>query len=815
MANNWAPQSPGALGSAWYPIQGGAQPVAEGQDVFWQRFVSTNAKTITGIRPSIEFDPTVTDPLFTLMEVIPEGSERPTVTSVEYPPSADETIGSWVDPLGGTTNLWSQIDNPVAFPINLGSGYIINIGGLSAYRCSVDSGAFPLTARVCRLVVRAMITLDPNRTALIPRKFTFSLYHQPSGAVFQPAAAEFVSNGLAPNPVEVNMGEINPVTMLPWSPLDVRSFDAGDWHVRVTSSASASCGAVVAAMSLQVYYVTTENRAAVGPWQRPSPGSLARTISTDALVSLSAGAWVANWAKPASGAFLLNWRRAIGRLVNPSLNVAGDIKWLHAYQDLGPAGNPAGISYPPVPGMTADQIAHDANGIPVAGFTGSSRRAARFVLRTSVPGDDDDSQPYFVRFDTSVLRAIHSTLSVDQLITAPSTLNYIGVKTVVVPPTSHDSTLSIGVFNAATNAQLGQSYTITADEVRALPQISGTLYRYVEGFLPAAAALTASTQYALRLYSTDGSSADPWIVACPDTDGNGSASFGGTTDRLRLGYLGTSFTGQDVMAQLLVQPSAPTFPRSEVTKQPYSGGGGMCSAEAVDQVTTYWVATTLGGAFARYEVERITTEPGADWQPIGQVTSAESYTHWTDTEPARGRRARYRVRVVSTTTAVSPWAYGDWVQPDAYGAEIIFTSNQDPDLLVAVDWEPSKATAFRDFDGDTEVAIIGKPNVVVFKEAEAKGKRTQIRLIVHAENAPCDDYGDRLPDDQVWDTLLNVARASLPYVCVLDHRGNRTQASIELSNGESVYDASDRLAFYWCDCTITPVGDGAPSVAVR
>lgn len=808
MANNWDPDEPGAIGNAWYPTIGSSQPVAEGQPSFWQRIVSTNAKTITSLRPAIESDPSVTDPLFTLLEVVPEGDERPSVSSVEYTPNADEAIGSWLTNAGGSVNLWARIDDPVVFPPT-GSDYIINISGLSAYRASMASSGFPLTARVCRLVTRAIIGLDPNRTSTIPRKFTFSLFHQPSGVTYQPAGAEFVSNGLAPNPVEVNMGEINPVTLLPWSPADVRSFDAGDWHVRVTSAASAACGAIVVAMSLQVFYVDPENRVAVGTWQRP-PGALPRVVETDDLVHLSAGAWVADWSKPASGAFLFNWRRAIGRLVNPAATVASDIAWLHAYQDLGDLGNPAGISFPPVPGMTADQIAFDGNGLPVADFAGDSRRAARLVLRTSVPGDDDDSQPYFVRFDGTVLRTVSTSQSIGQLITPGSSQSYLGVKLVAIPPGSADGELRVGVFNATTGAQLGGTFTITADEVRALPEIAGTGFRYVEGFLPAAAALVSGTQYDVRL-STDIGPTDPWIVSLPDTDGNGSSSYGGTTDSARLnGTGGTLLAGQDVMVQLLIQPAAPTNLRTEVQKVPLSGGGALCTPEATDQVTVFWTATTLAGSFARYEIERLTQDVGAAWQPIAVISSSEALAHWTDLTPPRNRDVKYRVRVVADTTAVSEWTTGAWVRPASYGAEMIFTSNHEPGMQVVVDYEPTKATDFPDYDTDVEVPIYGSPNVVAFHEPEDRGIITKVRLIVAAEVGPCDDLGVPIPDDKVWNPLRAITRAPLPYVVVLDARGNATQATVTLSSGETVYD-DGRLAFYWCEATIRPVGSGAPT----
>lgn len=806
---NYNPNAPGILGNEWFPTVGSTAPVAEGQPVHVQRIANTATGTIGALRMAIESDPSVTDPLFTLVDIVAPGSEKPSVLTVEYAPNADETIGSWVNSALTGVNLFSYIDDAVVWPPP-GTDFIVNPGGLSAYRCSVASGAFSLTARVCRLVVRAIIGL----TALpgTQRTFTFSLYHEPTATVYQPSNASFKSNGLAPNPVEVNMGEINPVTLLPWSPADVRSFDAGDWHLRVTADGTGGTGdPLVHAMSLQVYYVATENRSAVATWQRPA-GALARVVQTDALVSLSAGAWVANWSKPSTGAHLYMWRRAIGRLFNPSSVVASDIAWLTAYQDLGPLGNPAGISYPPVSGMTSDQLAFDANGLPTELFDGSSRRAARIILRTTAPADHVDSQVYHVRFDGTVLRSLSSTQSVGQLFTPGSSLSYLGVKAVVIPPTSGNPTLTIRIINAATGVQVGGTYTITAEAVRALPTVPGTLFRYVEGFLSTAAALTSGTQYEAQLQSS--TSSDPWTVSLPDTDGNGTQSFGGTTGAARLnGPGGTTLTGQDAMVAVLVQPSALTNFRAVVRENPFESGASLCSANTIEQVTISWTASTLAGAWLRYEIERLGDLPDDVWEPVHQVTSSEAETSWTDREARRGRRVKYRGRVIATSTAFSDWAVSDWVEPLPTDAALIFTTNQDPQLEVAVDWEPHKEGDFPDHDADVEVPIYGRNGVVTFREPEDRGMRWSARLIVQAIYAPCDDYGRPFPDDRVWEPLRRITRASLPYVCVLDHRGNRTYASVRLSNASVVYDQDDEIRLYQCDAVITPASPGTPAVS--
>ena len=108
----------------------------------------------------------------------------------------------------------------------------------------------------------------------------------------------------------------------------------------------------------------------------------------------------------------------------------------------------------------------------------------------------------------------------------------LGVRFCVIPPASADATLTVTVRTTA-GAQVGTGqFQITADEVRALPRIGDSDLRYVEGFFTSAVALSAATQYDIRMET---STTDDWFVLTPYAQsGDGGPSFSGTTDSLRV-----------------------------------------------------------------------------------------------------------------------------------------------------------------------------------------------------------------------------------------------------------------------------------------
>lgn len=810
MANNWGPHAPGALGLEWWPTFGGTQPIAQNTAGFVQQLRSTVAETIGALRLAVASDPANASPFFMLVDVIEAGDEFPVApgahSTVSYAPNLDEDIGNWLTNAAGAVNLWARIDDPVTYPPT-GTDYIRHRNATaSAYRCSVGSAAFPLAARVLRLSVESVISLDTAGSDFTPRLVGFTLYHDPSSTTYQIPGNTYTATAFTPNKVlSISCGEVNPLTERPWSAADVREFDNGDWQLRVnTSGGSATGGAAVHSLSLKVEYIPTDNRAAVGIYNRPA-GALPLVIETDEVVQPDgAGDWAVNWTKPVTGDFLFipRWGRA--SMVELGATPGNDLGWYTGYQDLGPGGNPAGVSFPVVPGMVGDVITPTSVGLMSEAFDGSSRRAARLVLRTTAPADSNDSQPYLNRFDSTLFRTVHSAQTIGQRITPNSSQSYLGVRFVVQPPTTGDTVLTARVHRVSDDAAMSGPFTITASEARALPDIGGGL-RYVEGFFDSAGALVSGTQYEARL-STNAVSPSGWVVILPFASGasgptyaGGSGTGSGDSARLN-GLAGSSLTDQDAMITLLIQPTAPAAAEALVMKRTLAGGGMLCTPEAVDHIVVEWTATTLASAFDRYEVERLDDDGTGEWRSVAVVTSAETENRFADWETPRGLAVKYRVRVVANTAAFSAWTETQWAKAEAYGAELIFTSNARPDLTVVVDYEPEVATEFPDHDDDEVVPVYGADFALTFINPRDRGIINTYRLIIHAAGRPCDDYGRPLPDNDVWDPIRAITRAvDIPYVVVLDATGNRELCHVTLGRGQRVTDDDGALKFFWCN----------------
>lgn len=794
------PNYPGVIGPEWMPSVPRSFPIARGAPSPAARVRSLGAENINDLRVAVSSNPAVTDRAFVLFDIFAEGNEAPQALSVvEYPPILDETIGNWTTNASGTVNLFARIDDAVVYP-PVGTDYIRQIvGGASAYRCSVDSSGFSASARVMRVSVACVIGMVAlGLTAFVE----VGLYHEPTATPYTPPGGFVFTNGLIPNAVQyIDCGEINPVTMLPWTPTDIQSFDSGDWHLRFVGAGNGTNGPIVTAAALRVSYLPVENRAAVATWRRPA-GAVTSPIDTDALVPMPAGTGA--WAKANATNYVYLPRIARDRLVGGSAPVANDIALLAAQQDLGPSGNPAGLhSAPPAGPPAMSLLTTDEHGQPTTTFAGDMVAVPRIVLRTTAPADSADSLAYVRDSSATVVRSLTAAQQVGQRVTTSTgPRNYLGVRTLIAPPASGASTLTVRVLRVSDSVQMGGTLVVTADQVRALPEITSSGgFRYLEGFLTSAAPLASGVQYEIQLLVTAGT----WKVLMPSAVGAGGQSFGGTTDFARLGTIGagSSLTEQDMVVMLLEQPATPAGLTAQVRAQPQDGDGAFCSTSEIDQVEVKWTATALGVSFARYEIERQTDE-GAEpvFVPVWQITSAEALSAWWDYEMPMDRPVRYRVRVVNTAAAFSDWAVTDWVEARSRRNEVVFTSNHAPALQVVYDRGPVAELGFLDFETDELVRIYGAPYQVDFQDPEEHGETESYDLLVNFARVPSDNQGRRLNLRQVFAPLKAIARSggAAPYVCVRHRDGEVTYGKLRISQGR----ISQPQQAYTCVALVTP-----------
>jgi hypothetical protein len=361
------------------------------------------------------------------------------------------------------------------------------------------------------------------------------------------------------------------------------------------------------------------------------------------------------------------------------------------------------------------------------------------------------------------------------------------VRFVVKPPTSQDGNLIARILRVSDSVAFGGLFSITADQVRALPEIAGSGgFRYVEGFLDSAATLATATQYEGKLLATT-TSADPWTVIMMSAVGAGGQSYGGTTDFARLGTIaaGSSLTEQDLTLMFLEQPAAPATATAQIRQQPQDGDGCWCSVRYVDQVEVDWAATNITSSFSRYEIER-ETDDGAGFVPVWTVTT-EATSIWWDYEMPMDRASRYRVRVVSIASAFSAWTYTDWVTPSSYGNEVVFTSNHAPQLQLVYERTPEVEFGFLDHQSDETVRIYGADYQVAFFDPNDRGVTQSLDLVVQFGREPSDNLARPLNMEAVFGPLRDLSRSTLiPYVCVRHRNGSVLYAGITLSAGRVV-----------------------------
>ena len=813
MPGLWNPNAPATLGLEWMPVYRSLVNIYGGPHRA-QCLEATLTETVDDLRVALGPVTGVGDPLYTLFDVWPladlEASwPAPPADVWQFAPNSDVAIGAWTTGTGATTTLYNAINDAVVYP-PVGGDHIQTFSTTSTiYRCTVNSGAFPLDRWVHRLNIQAVIGRLTVSGTSASRQFAFRLYHVPTATFFTPAP-----NVWAPyygQLVTINCGEINPVTMLPWSPQDVREFDVGgDWQIRVESVANAATGSLVTSLGLQVYASNQPDpRAAVGTWARPA-GFPPGLQLTDDLVRLDgAGNWTPGWAKVSGEEYAVLWRRADARAVTATAPLARDITWSFAGSEVGPS---------PVAGMHSRQVGVNTLGQPtIVGPPSDLNGRLDLIVAGAV---SLDSQPYKHDPSFSVRSVAPSGTYVAQRMTPDANTSYLGVQFVVKPPTGaagvESAILEVSVHRVSDGVQMGGTWEVTPALARTgTAMLNAPGFYYLTGFLSAGAALVAGTQYELRFTPIQGPVDANWSLMAGRSDADlppaGVAGFGGTAD----GIIddGSAWNYYDLAAVLQRQPDAPTGLVAEVVPMELSGDSCYCSIRYFDQIVVQWTATSLGLTFARYEVERL-DEGYPDWQLVAQVESEEvnaflgtSINKWTDYQVPRNRAAQYRVRVVETNGATSEWVTTEWVTPQSYGCEVILTSNVAPGRMLVYDREPRISMVDLNNQSDELVRIYGAYGHVSFSEQEDRGVGLRLRVVANFGRQPTDDAGHDIGAEAVFEPLRALARSMgdpvdpIPYVCVLDHEGNRRFARVRITD----MDYLNPGWRYYADLDVTPL----------
>lgn len=785
---NYNPDFPEVLGPQYWPNQRHTSRVWGGAQGRMMRVSSTVAETIASLKLSATVDPLLRADTRTIIDVFEEGQEfnLPAFSAVQLLPSSDVAIGEWTTHTGATTNLFQQIDEsatvwgPSSAPA--ADSWIQTLNSTQTYKCSVNASRFAPggdreNSRIGFVELRVIegantgyrqtrTGIEINGTQYAPHGGTLRNVHG-FGATYT-----------------LWYGEINPATGKPWKPADIADFAAaGTSRMYVKSEAATTAQyPKVYAMRLFVWCVPTENRVAVGTYQRPDDLEVGQVAAqTDALMTYPAG--TNDWAKANSKNYFFFWRQS----VCPSLYgpvVADDVRWNGGFQDLGPDGQPPGVVYPlssqsaqtpaPATGFGSLAVAYDQFGRPAPDSVTdtlpvNSRTAYGLVMVTGGGANSVDSMPY--RTDLDSLQKVVSGTTVGQRVTPSTSQSYLGVRFPVVPPATADGNITVSVHRVSDGVQMGGSFSISADSVRAI-EAGANGWRYVSGFLASGASLVGGTQYEIRVST---SMTAIWYLLAPDVSLGASASFGGTGNCLVVNA--TANSNRDLCINLVRQPDPPTGLTAAITAIPCTMPDG--TTRDVEHVNVSWTApaTAMGSGFARYELDRQMAGE-TKWTRIANITNSATLS-FVDHLAPRTVQATYHIRAVGKDGRFSVHTTSAGVTPAAGDYDLLITSNHAPSTEVVVDQEPTANFEFRN-NSTTEIVLLqGADYQVVFTEDEDRGISTKTTVELNFGNEPtAGKTGSRL----FAQILAAISTKDKPHVCVLGFDGTKVLGHVTLTN---------------------------------
>jgi hypothetical protein len=778
--NVWNPAAPSILGFEWLVDTYGTTGVP-----YAQRIRSTGAETIN--RLDSLAGPTVSDSSRLFAEIITAGNEVPSgsVQVAKYEPNSDVLVTNWTSSGLTTTNLYTFIDEGVD-TYNV-ADWITAPGSLAnSYKMSFGSAGFSSSARVLNVTFRMRAAVQSAGGGIVEVSFM----QRASGTRWKPFGWQASCSAIysASQLFEIDLGEVNPATGLPWTPVDIQGFDNGTSVncMELEAASGNPANVIVIACELQVTYQTVENRVACAV--RKKSDTVNRFPAFCALPTAGA-----TWAKPASGDFTVMYRQPHDTF-GPVSPQQFTLQWLaSATQDC------------VVPGVVSAYPSVDMYGqITAVDFTGATNsRTNAVLLWNSGPAISNDSLPYALATDTAHGPYIDAFTTIQQTFTG-GTGSYSFIK-LILDPQAATAALLVKIKRVSDNAQFGSTITIQANDVALDTPTAGNWRVWTDTFLTPAT-LVAGTRYYVELSTADISPfGTGWHTVLSGDSGlaGGPATFQGTTDFAIVA--GVSKTDFDMPFKLIIPPAAPTGLLAAITQTTNHINAPMqgCVPGTISAAVVGWTGTALGGGFGAYRLQRGVASEGI-WADIAVINEESTHT-FTDYELVRTVEQQYRLRVERSDGVTSAWsAPSSSVVAPVTGCEMLFVSNVDPLLNCAYDYEPGLEYTFVAPQRDEIVEIYGSNFAVAFMEPEDAGITIAARLVVNFGVVP------NVRDVSIFDPIRVISRAPLPYVCVMDYVGNQFFAHVQLMKGE--WDAPNAHSYHG-DIQITQVS-GIPSPAV-
>lgn len=676
-----------------------------------------------------------------------------TLATTTYRPNEDVSgtgAAAWREDDNTTTTIFSEIDESTLdttdyIKVDETAGVLTT----QTYAGRVGSAGFGAGLRVLAVTVTAVV----SRTAGYATRFRLGL--DISGTRFW---SPYFSPAADTNQTISYTWLYNPQALRPWRIADVQAFDAGDEYLIETEVRSNEARVYQAYMDV---VNCTENRIAVGAFSLVST-NVGQQLFTS-LTTPTGGTWT----KDAAGRHLYLIRR---------LSSTGAFSLNLSEADDPP---PSATGYFPTINPTYGYVSATGDASP---------KVLGLILRTTAPADSVDSQPFVTIADRTQINGtipfsalsdggVYSGLVAQMEFSNAAATGYKILRFLVAKRDGVTADLSIKIKRRSDNTQFGSTVTLTAAEWDALPDLGAAGFKLVEKTLATAATLAAGTQYYVDWSSTQAAPTGLTVwqvlgvfVAQGVMTYGENASFGGTTDQAT-GNIEATFV--EFPFTLATQPTAPASFTATLTN--LTVPTTVRGATVVRYAALTWTATALSASFDHYEIER-SEDGGTTWTCVAKITT-EASAAWSDIESKRNTAVTYRIRVVRTDNAFSAWSTSSAITPTAVNDEMIFTTNESTALTVAVDY--AKAVPY-EFLTETERVlrrIYGRDFQVAFSPTEDRGVRFSVPVTIHAGSTPTS------PGLPVFAALRALATADVPYVCVLDHRGNRLYAALQVPDG--------------------------------
>ena len=733
MAHEWNPNSTGTKGMEWPAFFSGAITVP-GQFVPCLSYINTVSETAASARIYLG-GRGQSGGLYVIEAYDNETAIPSNFDVLEAQPNQDVSgmaNPGWV--VGGSfavVNLYQQIDELAYDPSDWIA--INGVGTVFVYAGRFNTAALALTSkRILRLRMVAAVHVNGNAALEMGLNISGNNYPMRSN-IAGTTAGVFVIGDLY----------YNPATKQPWRIADVVALDNTD---EFYFSGLALTGGLVSVywVSLEVALVD-ENRLAFGVLDDTAGGLTQNAWNTLTLTTPTAGTWT----KDGSGYHTYLMRR---------LNSTGSFN-VPYHESFNHAQPPTMRGYYPTLNTTYGYAIAMGSATP---------GVIPFGTRTSAPADSTDAQPY-ADIDSAQVR---SGQDAEQRFSNAAAANYGFARFLCNPPTDDSSPLILRIKRHSDNVQLGGDLSVTPAQVRAdHPSVGGDWY-YVQANLASVATLAAATQYYFE-FSSAAVSTDPWYIPFVNT-GNvfNAAGFGGTTDDATVnGLTGDQY---DMPVTISTVPSAPASFAGSVTNQTVTES--VCQVTAIPRASLTWSATALGGSFERYELQR-SLDGGTTWTEIRRIET-EATASAVDYEAPINAQASYRIRVIRSDSAASGWSSTVNVTKTSTACVLYFVSNYDPSYNLVLDHEPEVGYDFLESDDRVVHAIYGVDKHLGFIPIEDRGTRANWRIPI-----AFDGEGDPHEGKAAFDALRDLARATLPYVMVLDTYGNQIAGLLHVPTG--------------------------------